>query len=115
MTRSADGMGPTEYLRTLAETVRILDREPAVEYDELPMAGWEFLQVFPHLFGFDAVLMDATCGESTRDPRPEPRRHVPDRAPGLTAAPDVPTSRRVRRAVGTGAGPLRPRRPLHRG
>ncbi|MET9463708.1 hypothetical protein ABZY44_02590 [Streptomyces sp. NPDC006544] len=58
VTRAADGMEPAEYLRMLAEMVRILDREPAPEYDELPMAGWEFLQVFPHLFGFDAVLMD---------------------------------------------------------
>ncbi|WP_330299187.1 hypothetical protein [Streptomyces sp. NBC_00503] len=58
VTRAAAGMDPAEYLRTLAEMVRILDREPAPEYDELPMAGWEFLQVFPHLFGFDAVLMD---------------------------------------------------------
>lgn len=58
VTRAAAGMDPAEYLRMLAEMVRILDREPAPEYDELPMAGWEFLQVFPHLFGFDAVLMD---------------------------------------------------------
>ncbi|MFE4638969.1 hypothetical protein ACFRJ1_37095 [Streptomyces sp. NPDC056773] len=58
VTRAAAGMEPAEYLRTLAEMVRILAREPAPEYDELPMAGWEFLQVFPHLFGLDAVLMD---------------------------------------------------------
>ncbi|MCJ0868954.1 hypothetical protein [Streptomyces sp. AP-93] len=58
VTRAAAGMDPAEYLRTLAEMVRILDREPAPEYGELPMAGWEFLQMFPHLFGFDAVLMD---------------------------------------------------------
>lgn len=56
--RASAGMDPAEYLRTLAEMVRIIAREPAPEYDELPMAGWEFLQVFPHLFGFDAVLMD---------------------------------------------------------
>ncbi|MGW1776029.1 hypothetical protein [Streptomyces sp. NPDC002104] len=58
VTRAAAGMDPADYLRTLAELVRTLDREPAPEYDELPMAGWEFLQAFPHLFGLDAVLMD---------------------------------------------------------
>ncbi|MEU3772224.1 hypothetical protein AB0F11_03225 [Streptomyces sp. NPDC032472] len=56
--RAADGMDPAEYLRMLAELLRIIDREPAPEYEELAMAGWEFLQTFPHLFGFDAILMD---------------------------------------------------------
>ncbi|MEV6400371.1 hypothetical protein AB0M39_37250 [Streptomyces sp. NPDC051907] len=56
--RAAGAMDPAEYLRTLAELVRLLDRQGAPEYGELPMDGWEFLQTFPHLFGFDAVLMD---------------------------------------------------------
>ncbi|MFB7374704.1 hypothetical protein ACFC0D_33235 [Streptomyces sp. NPDC056222] len=56
--RAAGDMDPAEYLRTLAELVRILHREGVPEYEELPMAGWEFLQTFPHLFGFDAILMD---------------------------------------------------------
>ncbi|MFJ8669428.1 hypothetical protein [Streptomyces sp. NPDC093600] len=56
--RAAGGMDPAAYLRTLAGLVRVLDRESVREYTELPMAGWEFLRVFPHLFGLDAVLMD---------------------------------------------------------
>ncbi|MER6201494.1 hypothetical protein ABT234_29515 [Streptomyces sp. NPDC001586] len=56
--RAAGSMEPAEYLHLLAEMVRILDREPPPEYEELPMAGWEFLQLFPNLFGLDAVLMD---------------------------------------------------------
>ncbi|WP_432177978.1 hypothetical protein [Streptomyces sp. NBC_00063] len=56
--RAAGDVDPSEYLRMLAETVRILDREPSPEYGELPMAGWEFQLTFPYLFGFDAILMD---------------------------------------------------------
>lgn len=61
-TRAAGDMEPAEYLRMLAELVRILNREGVPEYSELPMAGWEFLQTFPYLFGFDAVLMDEGDG-----------------------------------------------------
>ncbi|WP_142214169.1 hypothetical protein [Streptomyces sp. SLBN-118] len=60
--RAAGDMEPAEYLHMLAELVRILDRQGAPEYSELPMAGWEFLQIFPYLFGFDAVLMDEGDG-----------------------------------------------------
>ncbi|MFB7226164.1 hypothetical protein ACFCY9_00435 [Streptomyces fimicarius] len=56
--RAAEGMDPAEYLHILAETVRGLNRRPYPEYDQLPMAGWEFLQTFPSLYGFDAVLVD---------------------------------------------------------
>lgn len=56
--RAAGDMNPVDYLRTLAEMVRILDREGVREYAELPMAGWEFCRVFPYLFGLDAILMD---------------------------------------------------------
>ncbi|MFF8277216.1 hypothetical protein ACF05T_14075 [Streptomyces lateritius] len=56
--RAAGDMDPAEYLRTLAGLVRIMDREIVREYTELPMAGWEFLRVFPYLFGLDAILMD---------------------------------------------------------
>ncbi|NEB40897.1 hypothetical protein [Streptomyces sp. SID14515] len=58
VTRAAEGMDPSEYLHILAEIVRSLNRGPYPEYDQLPMAGWEFLQTFPSLYGFDAVLMD---------------------------------------------------------
>ncbi|MFJ8072582.1 hypothetical protein ACIQ7Q_01240 [Streptomyces sp. NPDC096176] len=56
--RAAGDMEPADYLRTLAELVRLLDRQGAPEYSELPMGGEEFLQTFPYLFGFDAILMD---------------------------------------------------------
>ncbi|MFJ6610124.1 hypothetical protein ACIQPT_07565 [Streptomyces sp. NPDC091289] len=56
--RAAEGMNPSEYLHILAETVRVLNRSPYPEYDELPMAGWEFLQTFPSLYGFNAILID---------------------------------------------------------
>lgn len=56
--KAAGEMEPAEYLGLLAGMVRILDREPSPDYDELPMAGWEFLQLFPNLFGLDVVLMD---------------------------------------------------------
>jgi hypothetical protein len=56
--RAAGDMEPADYLRTLAELVRILDRQGAPEYSELPMGGQEFLQTFPYLFGLDAILMD---------------------------------------------------------
>ena len=42
----------------LAEIVRMFNRQASPEWDELPMRGWEFLQVFPYLFGLDAILMD---------------------------------------------------------
>ncbi|MGW1943380.1 hypothetical protein ACWCRC_03480 [Streptomyces sp. NPDC001940] len=56
--RAVGDVDPAEYLRMLAEIVRILDREPSPEYNELPMSGWEFQLTFPYLFGFDAILMD---------------------------------------------------------
>ncbi|MCX5437579.1 hypothetical protein OG564_28135 [Streptomyces sp. NBC_01280] len=56
--QAAGDVNPAEYLRMLAEIVRILDREPSLEYGELPMGGWEFRLTFPYLFGFDAILMD---------------------------------------------------------
>ncbi|MFF5772824.1 hypothetical protein ACFY8V_10265 [Streptomyces californicus] len=55
---AADGMDPSEYLRILAEVVRGHHRKPYPEYEQLPMAGWEFPQTFPSLFGLGAVLMD---------------------------------------------------------
>ncbi|WP_159050360.1 hypothetical protein [Streptomyces cellostaticus] len=58
MKRACGGMESPDYLRTLAEIVRIHDRQPPPEYWELPMAGWEFLQTFPYLFGLDVILMD---------------------------------------------------------
>lgn len=62
VTRAADGMGVVEYLRTLADFVRIIDRQGVPEYWELSMGGSEFLQTFPFLFGFDAILMDEADG-----------------------------------------------------
>ncbi|MCM2390013.1 hypothetical protein [Streptomyces albipurpureus] len=56
--RAAGDMDPADYLRTLAELLRIADRQGVPEYRELPLSGWEFLQTFPHLFGFDVVLAD---------------------------------------------------------
>jgi len=56
--RACDDMDPADYLHTLAETTRTLERQGVPEYWELPMGSWEFLQTFPHLFGLDAILMD---------------------------------------------------------
>ncbi|MFF3781785.1 hypothetical protein [Streptomyces sp. NPDC001933] len=56
--RAADGMDPAEYLRILAELVRMADRQGVPEYEELAMGGREFLQTFPCLFGLDAMLAD---------------------------------------------------------
>ncbi|MFJ6855449.1 hypothetical protein ACIQM3_33835 [Streptomyces sp. NPDC091271] len=57
-TRAAGDVDLAEYLRTLAELVRILDRQGVVEYSELSMGAGEFLQTFPHLFGFEIILVD---------------------------------------------------------
>ncbi|MFF1452988.1 hypothetical protein ACFVYF_33370 [Streptomyces sp. NPDC058274] len=56
--RASGDMDPAEYLRMLADITRVLDRQPAPEYWELPMGSWEFLRTFPYLFGFDGILMD---------------------------------------------------------
>ncbi|MFF3257696.1 hypothetical protein ACFYWO_00790 [Streptomyces sp. NPDC002932] len=56
--RAAGGMDPAEYLATLAELVRMADRQGVPEYDELTMGSREFLQTFPHLFGFGAIVTD---------------------------------------------------------
>ncbi|MET9362657.1 hypothetical protein ABZX93_17320 [Streptomyces sp. NPDC006632] len=56
--RACGDMAPAEYLRTFAEIVLVLDRQPTPEYCELPVAGWEFLHMFRHLFGLNAILMD---------------------------------------------------------
>ncbi|MFE9374684.1 hypothetical protein ACFYM2_33625 [Streptomyces sp. NPDC006711] len=56
--RACGDMEPADYLDTLAGIVRIIDRQPPLEYDELPMSDWEFRQTFPFLTGLDAILMD---------------------------------------------------------
>ncbi|MFE9534122.1 hypothetical protein [Streptomyces sp. NPDC006691] len=56
--RACGDMNPAEYLEMLAEIVRMLDRQVPLDYEELPMSGWEFRLAFPYLFGLDAILMD---------------------------------------------------------
>ncbi|MFG2716699.1 hypothetical protein ACGFW5_00075 [Streptomyces sp. NPDC048416] len=56
--RACGDMEPVEYVRTLAEIVLILNRQPTLEYSELPVAGWEFLRMFRYFFGLHAILMD---------------------------------------------------------
>ncbi|MEU9097156.1 hypothetical protein [Streptomyces sp. NPDC048361] len=56
--RACGDMGPADYLETLAGIVRIVDRQPLLGYDELPMADWEFRLAFPYLIGLDVILMD---------------------------------------------------------
>ncbi|WP_328697029.1 hypothetical protein [Streptomyces sp. NBC_00342] len=56
--RVAGDMDPAEYLGTLAELVRMADRQGAPEYGDLAMGSREFLQTFPYLFGFGAILTD---------------------------------------------------------
>ncbi|MFF1367010.1 MULTISPECIES: hypothetical protein [Streptomyces] len=58
ISRAAGGMDPAEYVHMLAGMVRILDREPPAQYDELPMSRWELSATFPHLDGFTAEMMD---------------------------------------------------------
>ncbi|MFE2262645.1 hypothetical protein [Streptomyces griseosporeus] len=56
--RACGDMEPAEYLRTLAEVTRLLERQGTPEYAELPMASREFQRTFPYLFGLNAILMD---------------------------------------------------------
>ncbi|MFJ6849720.1 hypothetical protein ACIQM3_04145 [Streptomyces sp. NPDC091271] len=58
LARAAGDMDPAEYMRILAELVRMADRGGVPEYGEKPLGSTEFLQSFPFLFGFGAILMD---------------------------------------------------------
>ncbi|MEV7955954.1 hypothetical protein [Streptomyces sp. NPDC088141] len=52
ISRAAEGMDCGEYLHTLAGVIRLLDKEGAPDYTELPMSRWEMRVRFPGLKGF---------------------------------------------------------------
>lgn len=55
LTAAAGGAGEAEYLRTLAQLVRLASEDDPVDYRSLPMSGWETRVRYPDLFQYGVV------------------------------------------------------------
>lgn len=67
LSKAAEGTDPAEYLHTLAEAVRVLDRGLPPTYEDLPMSPWEAGLAFPYLAGFTAQLTDGLGSVTVAD------------------------------------------------